>query len=110
MVACSMGEVTVLTGVTGLRVDGVNCGLGALSFECSMEAILKFLVRALRPNVSVTVTMARSYQSEIGYGGRCTGGRDFRERSNAKALPRKTAAKISESDLQLLPALLPLGD
>src|SRR5579872_6293247 len=36
MLACSIGDVTVLTGVAGLRVVGVNCDFTALSFECSI--------------------------------------------------------------------------
>src|SRR5204862_7134360 len=73
MVACSIGDATVLTGAAGFRVEGVNCDLGALSVECSIGAFLEFIYRALRRSL-VTVTMTRSYQSAAGYGGRCTRG------------------------------------
>jgi hypothetical protein len=72
MVACSIGDVTVFTGAAGLRVDGVNCVLGALSFECSIGSRPLIYVRALRRNCLVIVTMARSYQSAAGYERRCT--------------------------------------
>src|SRR5881227_58655 len=74
MVACSIGDVTVFTGAAGLRVDGVNCVLGALSFECSIGSRPLIYVRALRRNCLVIVTMARSYQSAAGYGRSATGG------------------------------------
>jgi hypothetical protein len=38
MVACSIGEVMVLTGVSWFGVDGVNCDFIALSLDCSMGA------------------------------------------------------------------------
>src|SRR5215475_11572651 len=68
MVACSMGEVTVLTGAAGLRVEGVNCCLGALSLECSIESLPLLMSARCGEIGAVTVTMAQSYQSAAGYG------------------------------------------
>src|SRR5438270_13930717 len=68
MVACSIGEVTVFTGATGLRVEGVKCGLGALSVDCSIGTFLD-LFSAHRGGFG-NVTMAQDYRSRAGYG-RC---------------------------------------
>src|SRR5881394_3041806 len=68
MVACSIGEVTVLTGAAGLRVEGVYCCFGALSLECSIRSLPLLMSVRSGEIGAVTVTMARSYQSAAGYG------------------------------------------
>src|SRR5438105_5383012 len=72
MVACSIGDVTVFTGAAGLRVEGVNCCLGALSLECSIRSLPLFMSARCGKICALTVTMPRSYQIAAGYGRRCT--------------------------------------
>src|SRR5215475_9855994 len=97
MVACSMGEVTVLTGAAGLRVEGVNCCLGALSFECSIES-LPLLMSARRGEIgAVTVTMPRSYQSAAGYGRRCPAGFRPSARKTKSLLTSKPAKSFRKA-------------
>jgi len=104
MVACSIGEVIVLTGVIGLLVDGVYASLEALSVDCSIGSRPLIDVRALRRNCAVTVTMARDYQSASGYGGWCTGGMDQWgeqileiQKQKTKAFNRKDRKELPQS-------------